>query len=153
MEQFQAAFKACQDQKDGYEFQARQALSQILLFLKERSKESKPPLSKCRAQRLKTMISWLDAHYREPVTIGQLAFSVRLCARECQKLFSELLHISPMQYLARRCIAAAARLLEYRDLPISQIAMDCGFESPSYFASQFRKMAGMSPREYRRQKI
>ena len=82
LEQFQAAFKACQDQKDGYEFQARQALSQILLFLKERSKESKPSLSKCRDQRLKTMISWLDAHYREPVTIGQLAFSVGLCARE-----------------------------------------------------------------------
>ena len=55
-----------------------------------------------------------------------------------------------MQYLIRRRIAAAAELLEYSDLPVGEIGMNCGFESPSYFAKQFYRHEELTPLQFRK---
>ena len=152
LELFDLAFWECKKEEEGYEFQVREALSRILLLLKKNTPDAGAKVSARRDARMKWMISWLDSHYSEPVTVSQLAKASGTCVRECQKIFSDFLHISPMQYLIRRRIAAAAELLEYSDLPVGEIGMNCGFESPSYFAKQFRELTGSAPREYRRRR-
>ena len=152
LELFDLAFWECKKEEEGYEFQVREALSRILLLLKKNTPDAGAKVSTRRDARMKWMISWLDSHYSEPVTVSHLAKASGICVRECQKIFSDFLHISPMQYLIRRRIAAAAELLEYSDLPVGEIGMNCGFESPSYFAKQFRELTGSAPREYRRRR-
>ena len=44
----------------------------------------------------------------------------------------------------------AAQLLATTDRAVTEIALDCGFASPSYFTKQFRKMVGAAPMEYRK---
>ncbi len=149
---FDAAFSACENEWDGYEFLVRNALSQIFLLLKAHLPAEVPQTAARQDSRIKEMLSWLDLHYGEPVTVSQLAAASGVCVRECQKTFAARLHLSPMQYLARRRIAAAAERLEYSDLPVGEIAISCGFDSPSYFSRQFREMTGLTPREYRRSK-
>jgi len=57
---------------------------------------------------------------------------------------------SPMRYYSRLRLAAARNALFYSDLPIQDIAADCGFSSLSPFARSFHERYGQSPREYRR---
>ena len=117
-ELFGMAHYACENEPEGYEFSVRDALSRILLQLKGRSRENSGRLAAQQELRMKQMLSWLDEHYSDPVTVSQLANAAGICVRECQRLFSNFLHDTPMQYLARRRIAAAAELLASTDLPI-----------------------------------
>ena len=49
----------------------------------------------------------------------------------------------------RTRIKASMRMLAENRVSITQIAFDCGFSSPSYFARLFRRFQGMSPAEFR----
>lgn len=147
---FEDAFAACAGEAPGHEFAVRDALSRVVLALSGSAK-AHPAARPAAAQelRVKQMLSWLDEHYAEPVTLAALAASVHICPRECQRDFARLLHLSPGEYLLRRRIAAAAQLLAATDLPVTEAALRSGFSSPSYFAKQFVAVIGASPRAYR----
>lgn len=148
---FQTAFAACESEAHGYEFEVHYALSHILLLLKEQSQKTTIRQSRTQELRMKQMLSWLDEHYMEQVTVSQLADAVGICVRECQKTFSNTLHTTPMKYLNRRRIAVAAEFLVSNDMPVSEIGVCCGFDSPSYFTKQFKALTGITPKEYRRE--
>ena len=57
---------------------------------------------------------------------------------------------TPISYINQYRVTQAADLLTGSSLSILEIALDTGFESPSYFASIFRRTFGMSPEEYRK---
>ena len=150
---FQKAYQICEHPDiTGYELSARNALSDLFLFLAQNITEtpqtSSPSLQE---QRMKQMVSWMEEHYREPFSVSQFANDTGLGIRQCQRSFSGFFHSTPIHYLTRRRIAAATELLISTDLPVIQIGIQCGFENPSYFAKQFKKIIGMSPREYRNQ--
>lgn len=146
---FQTAFAACETEEDGYEFIVRDSLSRILLLLKNCLPQSPGRQNSQQELRMKQMLSWLDQHYMEQVTISGLADHTGICIRECQRSFSKILHQTPVQYLIRRRITAAAELLISGDMPINEIGLCCGFDNPSYFAKQFKNITGMSPKVYR----
>lgn len=146
---FQAAFDACETKTDGYEFIVRDSLSRILLLLRKHLQGTSSKQSSQQELRIKQMLSWLDEHYMEPITISQLADVAGICVRECQRSFSNILHTTPIQYLNRRRIAMAAECLISTDLSVSEIGLRCGFDNPSYFSKQFKHMTGMTPRAYR----
>lgn len=148
-ELFKTAFDAWKNQKYGYEFIIRNSLSSIFLLLKEHLQEIPRRRSSQQELRMKQMLSWLEEHYMEQITISQLADNAGICVRECQRTFSSILHTTPMQYLLRRRVTAAAELLLSTNLPISQAGLCCGFDNPSYFARQFKKITGVTPGEYR----
>ena len=54
-----------------------------------------------------------------------------------------------MQFVIRKRIAHAARMIAVSDLSISQIAIECGFCDSSHFSKCFRNVTGESPRAYR----
>lgn len=146
---FHTAFHACENEADGYEFIVRDALSRIFLLLKENLQGTPGKQSSYQEHRMKQMLSWLDEHYMEQVSISQLADAAGICVRECQRSFSDMLHTTPMKYLARRRVTMAAELLVSTDLAVSEIGLSCGFDNPSYFAKQFKHITGLTPRSYR----
>lgn len=149
IELFYKSYYACETKSIGYEFIVREALSNVLLLLNENKKESPYRPAAQQELRMKQMLSWIDEHYSEPITVSQLADVAGICVRECQRSFSNFLHTSPMQYLTRRRISTAVGLLSSTDLPIIEIGMQCGFDNPSYFSKQFKEITGLTPREYR----
>ena len=58
---------------------------------------------------------------------------------------------SYVQLLRLEC--AASQLIEHPDKSFSQIAVDCGFNSSTYFSSRFRQHFGMSPTEFRKEAL
>lgn len=149
---FQQAFNACQDQPLAYEFQVRDALSQLLLHFREELPKGKNLQTQSQQElRMKQMLSWIEAHFHETIHVSQVAKAANIGVRECQRYFANLLQLTPLQYILRQRVTAAAKLLTSTDLPITEIAFSCGFKSPSYFTKQFKTVTGRSPRTYRNQ--
>jgi transcriptional regulator GlxA family with amidase domain len=85
------------------------------------------------------------------VTLAQLAGMVHMSVRHFQRAFRKVMGMSPIDHLVRLRIAHAAELLEKEpDLNITEIAFKVGFQDSNYFARQFHRIMGRSPREYRR---
>lgn len=148
---FDSVFSACAEELFGYEFNVRHALSNIVLTLTAHNNGEysfpHPPSQK--EERLKQIIAWVDEQYMQPITLNSLADAAHISPRECERIFKQLLHVSPMTYLLQRRITAASELLASTDMPITEVGLRCGFSDNSYFAKQFRSLTGYTPRDYR----
>jgi AraC family transcriptional regulator len=64
--------------------------------------------------------------------------------------FKQSMGMTPTNYIAERRIERAKRLLQETEVPISEIALRVGFSSQSHFTSCFRRLAGLTPRSFRK---
>ncbi len=100
---------------------------------------------------LKDMISFIQKHHSERVTLDAIAKAGRVSKSSCLLLFKRYLKNTPSHYLTEYRLKRALTLLETTDLSISEIAFDVGFQGTSYFSETFRKKCGQSPSAYRKQ--
>ncbi|MEI8248779.1 MAG: AraC family transcriptional regulator, partial [Lentisphaerota bacterium] len=63
--------------------------------------------------------------------------------------FKKYYHATPLDYLLRLRIQRASGLLVNTVMNISEIALECGFSDSSYFTLQFRRQAGVAPKQFR----
>ena len=98
---------------------------------------------------LKKMMSYIHNHFQEKITLQDIAGAGIMCQSKCCRLFRENLRQSPIEYLQNYRIQNGIYLLEHTDMSITEIALECGFHGASYFTETFRKINGVSPREYR----
>jgi len=150
MQAFERNWAACRDERDGYEFESRAALSEIFMEMKRHSGDtacSRP--AHLQEMRMQAIITWIDGHYGDQVRLSDMAGILHISPRECQRLFADTLRCTPMQYLLQRRISAASAKLAEGNETITEISYQCGFESLSYFTNQFGKVMGISPRRYR----
>lgn len=102
-----------------------------------------------RISRYKTIISYMEEHFHEPITLKHLADAIPCNPQYLCRFFKELAGVSPIQYLIGYRIERACGLLANTSLPILQIAMDCGFDNVSYFIRKFKEIRGCTPKEFR----
>ena len=133
------------------EFQTRNLLSEIWLLLLQVLESTRLQASPTKNQdRMLTMMSFIGEHYSEKLTLEDIADSAAVSTRECLRCFRSAIGQSPMEYLIDYRIRAACRLLEKTDLSVTDIAMETGWGSSSYFAKMFRRTCGKTPNEYRK---
>ena len=82
------------------------------------------------------------------ITIQQLADSVHLSSGHLSRLFRRTTHMTLEQFLIRRRVELAKRALLDPRLNVAEVAERCGFCSPAYFASVFKKYVKCTPREF-----
>ena len=102
------------------------------------------------ADRIKTMLQFIQEHYAEDVSVEQIAASAAISPSECLRCFHDMIGTTPNQYLRDQRTQRAAELLCDTGLQVSEIAAQCGFQDASYFARAFRQVYGCGPTEYRR---
>jgi AraC-like DNA-binding protein len=93
---------------------------------------------------------WLEAQSHRPVDLEMTANEVGLSAFHFLRVFSQVLGVTPHQYLVRSRLRRAARLLLEDAMPITDIAYEVGFADLSNFVRTFHRAAGMAPRDFRR---
>lgn len=83
---------------------------------------------------------WSLQDMADACSMGRTQFS-RLC--------QELTNMTPIEYLNNLRLSQGAKLLAETDLPVTEIAYRCGFETPQYFATRFRRAYSMPPGTFR----
>lgn len=149
-ENFNAAYSACEKETFGYEFKVRAALSDLFLYMLKKMPAASSQVSRTQETRLKAALEWIDVNLCADITTAALAAASHISPRECQRMFQKYLHLSPTEYIRRQRIFLAADLLLTTDEPVTEIGSRCGFSSPSYFSSEFRKIIKKTPTEYRK---
>lgn len=99
--------------------------------------------------RYKTIVSYIEEHYQEPVSLQQIADKIPCNHQYLCRFFKEIAGVTPIQYLILYRIERASFLLSNTSQPILEIALDCGFENVSYFIRKFKEIRGCTPKEYR----
>ena len=138
----------------GYEWDVRTLLGKWWLLMMRATEELRGSVSRSShvdSVRIKQMISFIEEHYPEKISLQDIAEAAGISSRECSRCFARTIGHSPVDYLnTYRLRQAAGMILETGD-PIGLIAEKCGFLSDSYFGKAFREMTGCTPREYRAQ--
>ncbi|MGQ0686750.1 AraC family transcriptional regulator [Bradyrhizobium sp.] len=92
---------------------------------------------------------WIDANSHKPIALDDVADQAGISPFHFLRLFSQVLGVTPHQYLLRSRLRHAARRLADDDSPITDIAYDVGFGDLSNFVRTFHRAAGASPMRFR----
>ena len=91
----------------------------------------------------------VDARYREPLEVDDLAAAARLSKAHFSREFRRAFGESPHQYLLTRRLERAASLLRVTDRSVADICFSVGLQSVGSFTTSFTKTFGVSPTAYR----
>ena len=107
------------------------------------------PAASLPAGRLARVVEQMHEQVSEPLSLVQLASSSGLSPSHFSRAFREATGEPPHRFLVRVRLEKARDLLEHTGLPVTAIALRCGFEQPAHFSTAFSKAVGMSPRAWR----
>lgn len=97
---------------------------------------------------LRLAIKHLESHYDEEISLSDLAGLTRLSESRFARAFKASTGIPPYTFLLRHRVTKAKELLLIGKKPLSEIAMELGFADQSHFGKVFRRIAGITPREW-----
>jgi AraC-like DNA-binding protein len=99
------------------------------------------------AQRIARAIRWLKDNFAEPLLVEALAKHVRMSPSAFHLHFKSVTALSPLQYQKRLRLQEARRLMLGEGLDAAEAAYRVGYESPSQFSREYRRMFGAPPRQ------
>ena len=98
-------------------------------------------------------IDWIKDHFREPFSVRVVASEARMSRSALHNHFKEVTSMSPLQYQKRLRLQEARRLILDSSLDVAEAGFSVGYDSPSQFSRDYRRLFGAPPlRETRRLK-
>lgn len=97
-------------------------------------------------------IEFIQNNYHNQIKVTDIADYICLNRSYLTSIFQKNLQMSPQKFLMEFRITKASELLYNTDLPIANIAYSCGYNDPLAFSKAFKKIKGVSPKEYRNKK-
>lgn len=146
---FKEMIHELQNCKTGYEDLLTMYLRQIFLLVQRTRQEERPTVSTYIQEEMEFARRYFNEHYNESISIQEYAESRNMSVCYFQRNFKQIVKHTPMQYLLTIRVNNAASLLETTDYSMAEIAAIVGYEDPLYFSRLFRKIKGVSPRDYR----
>jgi AraC-like DNA-binding protein len=141
-----SAKKLARTDATGHRFMAV-AHFMALIGLLSRAYNSEPTVDSERIMKIGRAIAYMESHFSEDLKLPELAQMVGMSDRNFYRFFSRVKNESPLSYLQRLRIVKGAKLLQSTDMSVTEAAFECGFNDSSYFARQFRRILGVSPRQ------
>lgn len=91
---------------------------------------------------------YIDENFHEPIHLDDLAAFVGLTRFSLAKQFRQRVGVSPYRYVCQVRVRQAKAMMEQGQRP-TEIASEVGFFDQSHFARHFKRLCGMTPRQYR----
>lgn len=96
-------------------------------------------------------IDHILSHFKENISLQQLAEYCLISPFHFSRIFKSMTKVSPHQYLTSVRLTHARVLLTETNSPVSDVAYECGFNSPEHFVTAFRLYYKMKPSSLREQ--
>ncbi len=138
----------CDKRPEGYQLAVKGYLFLMFYALSSEGISSALPDRK-RLDKIKAVISYVEEHYAQSITIEEMAALCYFSKSYFMKFFKESMGMSFVTYLNDYRLEAAAKLLLATDDNVLDIANACGFDNLSYFNRSFKKKYGITPGKYR----
>jgi AraC-like DNA-binding protein len=97
------------------------------------------------AHRIARAVQWLTDHFAEPLRVEELAKRVGMSPSALHLHFKHVTTLSPLQYQKRLRLQEARRIMLGEGLDAGGAAFRVGYESPSQFGREYRRMFGTPP--------
>ncbi|MEJ6394655.1 GlxA family transcriptional regulator [Gymnodinialimonas sp. 2305UL16-5] len=98
-----------------------------------------------RHPKLGQVIRMMETNIEDPISPAQLAQEVGMSTRQLERLFRRYLNRSPKRYYMELRLAKARNLLMQTDMSVINVALACGFASPSHFSKCYRAHYSTTP--------
>ena len=98
-----------------------------------------------RHPRLVQIVKRMEDNIEEPISPSILAADAGMSTRQLERLFRRYLNRSPKRYYMEMRLQRARNLLMQTDMPVIEVALACGFASPSHFSKCYRAQYGSTP--------
>ncbi|MGR3455986.1 GlxA family transcriptional regulator [Pseudooceanicola sp.] len=98
-----------------------------------------------RHPKLSQVIQMMESNIEEPISPSVLARDVGMSTRQLERLFRRYLNRSPKRYYMELRLQKARNLLMQTDMSVINVALACGFASPSHFSKCYRAHYNTTP--------
>jgi len=98
---------------------------------------------------LKPALDYIQNNFKQNIKLNEMASLCNVSISYFSRLFKRATGKHFSSYINEKRIIEAIKLLETTDLPITDIAIELGFEDSGYFSKVFRKITGVTPSGYR----
>ena len=137
------------ENRPGHQFRALAIFMGIVSMLADYFTDLAVPSEQQELFRLGQVLSYLEKNFSAPLTLAEIARHAAVSEVTLYRLFRKGTGDSPINSLNRIRIRHARAMLLNTRLPVSEIAAATGFADSNYFSRCFRKVTGVSPREFR----
>lgn len=135
--------------------QSIQSIDEVSNCLQEEKnhlfKVQKEELPENLSKPVRIAVEYLNAHYKEPISLNDAAERAGVNSSYLSFLFSQEMKIGFAGYLLNLRLEHAKKMLKESHLKMCQIAEQSGFNDYHYFSKVFKKNSGVSPAEYRKE--
>ncbi|MEK4229353.1 helix-turn-helix transcriptional regulator [Solibacillus sp. FSL H8-0538] len=100
--------------------------------------------------RMKAMLLFIQAHAHEKILLEEIAQAGHISRAECCRYFRKWLQQTPIQYVTAYRLDQSIRLLQHSELSVTEIALQVGFGSTSYFIEKFAAQYEQTPHQFRK---
>lgn len=124
----------------------------LLVYLAKKHRNPNPPARRTmeRDENLRLVLGYMQANMKEPLTIDALATEAGLSKYYFLREFKRMTGDTPVTFINKiRCENAKKLLLS--GCSVQEACAESGFENASYFGKVFKKITGISPREYQKE--
>jgi AraC-like DNA-binding protein len=97
-------------------------------------------------------ILYMQEHINENISLQDLSSHYNYSASRFSSLFKQKTGYAPIDYFIQMKMQKASQQLDFSNSSVKDIALSMGFDDPYYFSKRFRKIIGLSPKQYRSQK-
>lgn len=96
-------------------------------------------------QRIAEAVTWIRAHFAQPVTVDEMAASAHMSASSFHERFKAVTSLSPLQYQKVLRLHEARRLMLFQELDASEACRRVGYLSSSQFTREYGRFFGSAP--------
>jgi transcriptional regulator GlxA family with amidase domain len=122
-----------------------EGISGLLAFEASRYRRSNATQRPNMTVPLREVVKLMETNLEEPLELDQIALYVAKSRRQIERMFNTQLNTTPSKYYLELRVTEGRRLLQHSTLSIVQVAVTCGFVSPSHFSKCYTAYFGHSP--------
>ena len=116
-----------------------------LLQGEQTSKLGQIAFAESKLQQVNRAIDWIKRNFREPFSIDETARAARMSASALHLHFKAVTRLTPLQYQKQLRLQEARRLILTNSMDAAATAFTVGYESPSQFSREYRRLFGVPP--------